>query len=77
MSDTTLAEKSKERVVTDPVKDAKARELLITSRVRLLLHSPFFGNLATRLTLVNADDWCLRRQQTVVDFTITQNLFSH
>ena len=58
MSDTTLAEKSKERVVTDPVKDAKARELLVTSRVRLLLHSPFFGNLATRLTLVNADDWC-------------------
>lgn len=29
----------------------------MTSRVSLLLHQPFFGNLATRLTLVNADDW--------------------
>lgn len=37
--------------------DNEARNRLMTSRVSLLLHNPFFGNLATRLTLVNADDW--------------------
>lgn len=42
---------------TDPKIDAQARERLITSRVGLLLKQPFFGNLATRLKLVNADDW--------------------
>lgn len=31
---------------------------LITARVGLLLRHPFFGNLATRLKLVNADEWC-------------------
>jgi predicted metal-dependent peptidase len=34
------------------------REQLITARVGLLLKSSFFGNLATRLKLVNADEWC-------------------
>ncbi len=37
--------------------DAAAREKLITARIGLLLKAPFFGNLATRLELVNADDW--------------------
>lgn len=58
MSDTTLAERSKSQTTTDPRVDAEAREKLITARVGLLLRSPFFGNLATRMTLVNADDWC-------------------
>ena len=31
---------------------------LVTARIALLLKHPFFGNLATRLKLVNADDWC-------------------
>jgi predicted metal-dependent peptidase len=31
---------------------------LITARVGLLLRHPFFGNLATRLKLVEASDWC-------------------
>jgi predicted metal-dependent peptidase len=31
---------------------------LVTGRIALLLKHPFFGNLATRLKLVNADDWC-------------------
>ena len=31
---------------------------LVTARIGLLLKHPFFGNLATRLKLVNADDWC-------------------
>jgi predicted metal-dependent peptidase len=34
------------------------REKLITARVGLLLRASFFGNLATRLKLVNADEWC-------------------
>ena len=47
-----------ERPKTDPKVDAAAREKLITARIGLLLKAPFFGNMATRLTLVNADDWC-------------------
>lgn len=38
--------------------DAQMREKLITARVGLLLRASFFGNLATRLKLVNADEWC-------------------
>jgi predicted metal-dependent peptidase len=30
----------------------------VTARIGLLLRQSFFGNLATRLTLVNADEWC-------------------
>jgi predicted metal-dependent peptidase len=58
MSDTTLADKAKVKTVTDPKKDAAAREKLITARIGLLLKAPFFGNLATRLQLINADEWC-------------------
>ena len=43
--------------VIDKKLDAKVREKLITARVSLLLQESFFGNLATRLKLVNADDW--------------------
>ena len=43
---------------TDPKIDALARERLITARVGLLLRHSFFGNLATRLSLTNADEWC-------------------
>jgi predicted metal-dependent peptidase len=42
---------------TDPNVDAQARERLITARIGLLLKHSFFGNLATRLTLTNADEW--------------------
>jgi len=42
----------------DPKLDREVRELLITARVGLLLKASFFGNLATRLKLVNADEWC-------------------
>lgn len=41
----------------DSAQDNKARDRLITARVALLLRHSFFGNLATRLTLVNADEW--------------------
>jgi predicted metal-dependent peptidase len=43
---------------TDPKADREVREQLITARVGLLLRASFFGNLATRLKLVNADEWC-------------------
>ena len=38
--------------------DAKIIDKLVTARIALLLKQPFFGNLATRLKIVNADDWC-------------------
>jgi len=43
---------------TDKAVDREARERLITARIGLLLKQPFFGNLATRLQLTNADEWC-------------------
>jgi predicted metal-dependent peptidase len=43
---------------TDSKVDRDVREKLITARVGLLLRASFFGNLATRLKLVNADEWC-------------------
>lgn len=42
----------------DPALDRAVREKLTTARIGLLLKAPFFGNLATRLQLVNADAWC-------------------
>ena len=57
MSDVTTA-KSKAKTVTDPKIDASAKEKLITARIGLLLRQPFFGNLATRMNLINADEWC-------------------
>ena len=43
---------------TDPKVDHDARERLVSARIGLLLRHSFFGNLATRLKLVNADEWC-------------------
>ena len=42
---------------TDPKIDAQARERLVMARIGLLLKHSFFGNLATRLQLTNADEW--------------------
>ena len=33
-------------------------EKLTTARVGLLLKAPFFGNMATRMQLIEADEWC-------------------
>jgi len=57
---TTATEKVKERKVVpfDARRDERVREKLITARIALLLKAPFFGNLATRMKLINADDWC-------------------
>jgi predicted metal-dependent peptidase len=37
--------------------DMQARERLVTARIGLLLRHAFFGNLATRMQLVNGDEW--------------------
>jgi predicted metal-dependent peptidase len=42
----------------DPALDRVVREKLVTARVGMLLRASFFGNLATRLKLTNADEWC-------------------
>ena len=61
MSDVMKAEKVKK---TAPAKEytsaekAKIVDKLITARVGLLLRHPFFGNLATRMKLIDASDWC-------------------
>lgn len=59
-SNSTTATKAKgyQPIKTDPRIDDKVREKLVTARIALLLKAPFFGNLATRLKLENADDWC-------------------
>jgi len=43
---------------TDSKIDYQARERLVTARIGLLLRHSFFGNLATRMQLINADLWC-------------------
>lgn len=43
---------------TDPKLDREVREMLVTARVGMLLRASFFGNMATRLKLINADEWC-------------------
>jgi predicted metal-dependent peptidase len=58
MTDSTQAEKPKVKTVTDPKIDTAAREKLVTARIGLLLRAPFFGNIATRMNLINADAWC-------------------
>lgn len=37
---------------------AELAEKLTTARVGLLLKAPFFGNMATRMKLIDASDWC-------------------
>jgi predicted metal-dependent peptidase len=58
MTASTVIDKEKVVTVTDPRTDAAAREKLTTARIGLLLKAPFFGQLATRMTLTNADEWC-------------------
>lgn len=60
--DTTLNKKVKKKelpkIEFNQTRDNAVREKLITARIALLLKAPFFGNLATRMKLINADDWC-------------------
>jgi predicted metal-dependent peptidase len=57
MNEITATRKSNVTAVINPGIDAQAKERLITARIGLLLRAPFFGNMATRLSLVNADTW--------------------
>jgi predicted metal-dependent peptidase len=57
MTTTSSAEKSAVKTVTNPRVDREVREKIVTARIGLLLKQPFFGNLATRMTLVNGDEW--------------------
>ena len=41
----------------DEKKDYDARQTILKARIALVLKQPFFGNLAMRLTLKNADSW--------------------
>ena len=55
------AEKTKKPVKTREYSQSeknKIIEKLVTARVGLLLRHPFFGNMATRMQLVDASDWC-------------------
>jgi predicted metal-dependent peptidase len=42
---------------TDKREDEKAQKAIIAARISLLINQSFFGELATRLKLVNADEW--------------------
>jgi len=48
---------TKTREFTEAEK-SKVIEKLVTARVGLLLRHPFFGNMATRMKLIDASDWC-------------------
>ena len=50
----------KSRIVeqVDPISDEKAKQAILAARVALVLRHGFFGNLAMRLRLMNADTWC-------------------
>lgn len=49
--------KSKEIAENTPAQKAQAEEAIIRARVRLLLNSPFFGAMATRLKIIDASKW--------------------
>lgn len=42
----------------DARRDALARDRLIQARVKMLLTQDFWGKIATRMKLINADEWC-------------------
>ena len=55
-SNVEIDEASEEPVVFDYT-DAQVKEMIVAGRVRMLIKHPFFGTLATRLKLVEAE-WC-------------------
>ncbi len=62
MSATVMKDENNKKVLEKREYTAKEKndavEKLITARVGLLLRQPFFGNLATRLQLIDASEWC-------------------
>ena len=60
---TTDINKSASQVATPDIpesskSDEQITDMLIRSRVKMLLSAPFFGNLATRLQFIDATKWC-------------------
>jgi len=51
-------------------------EKLTTARVGLLLKAPFFGNMATRMRLVDASDWCPTAATNGRDFYYNKDFVS-
>tara|TARA_B100000902_G_scaffold4214_1_gene5401 strand:+ start:1958 stop:3283 length:1326 start_codon:yes stop_codon:yes gene_type:complete len=51
------AQKAPEIEITDELR-AEVLDKIIVARVGLLLRHPFFGNMATRLIIKEASDWC-------------------
>ena len=61
MSSVMKTEKVKKTASTKTYTESeksKIVEKLIQARIGLLLRHPFFGNLATRMKLIDASDWC-------------------
>jgi len=60
MSSVMKSEKTKKIAPKNftPAEKNKIVEKLVTARIGLLLRHPFFGNLATRMQLVDATEWC-------------------
>jgi len=50
--------KAQEKREFNQVEKNKIIEKLITARIGLLLRHPFFGNMATRMKLIDASEWC-------------------
>ena len=50
--------KKQERKEFSPAEKNKIIEKLVTARIGLLLRHPFFGNMATRMKLIDASEWC-------------------
>lgn len=55
----------------DPIVDK-----LTTARVGLLLKAPFFGNMATRMRLIDASDWCPTAATNGRDFMYNRDFVS-
>lgn len=55
---TNQVQNHQDRSEIDYELDSKVREKLVIARIGLLMKQPFFGNMATRLELTNADLWC-------------------
>jgi predicted metal-dependent peptidase len=51
-------------------------EKLTTARVGLLLKAPFFGNMATRMKLIDASDWCPTAATNGRDFMFNKDFIN-
>jgi predicted metal-dependent peptidase len=62
MSSTVIKDKKNKKPIKvkeySQAEKNKIVEKLVGARIALLLKHPFFGNMATRLTLIDASEWC-------------------